>query len=158
MEYSQQGFFRGPYDAFLVKRQKDNGKNFLSLFFCLQIPRMVLMIKNVFVSGQMHVLFVPDEEMPDEDYSFFEAMQAQAERIELLEEQNDALIRQERILLQLLELSSQAGRNIAENLNELKEILAEYPNGASLQELARRMESFIQQDRETSPGKERTEF
>ncbi|WGK68984.1 hypothetical protein P0082_10935 [Candidatus Haliotispira prima] len=84
---------------------------------------MAAMIKNVFVSGQMHVLFVPDEEEFDEDHNLFEALQAQAERIELLEEQNDALIRQEHILLQLLELSSKTSREITDSLIELRNIL-----------------------------------
>ena len=90
------------------------------------MPKMATMIKNVFVSGKMHTLFVPNEEdFDNDDYNIFEALQAQAERIELLEEQNDALTRQGHLLLQLLELSSQTGHIIKESLTELKNILSE---------------------------------
>ena len=107
------------------------------------MPKMAMMIKNVFVSGQIHVLFVPNEEDFDDDYNLFEALQAQAERIELLEEQNQVLLRQERILLRLLELSSQTGRAITDSLMELKNILNDESDAASLQELARRLETKI---------------
>ena len=108
------------------------------------MPRMSTMIKNVFVSGRMHALFVPNEEDFDDEYNIFEALQAQAERIELLEEQNDALVRQGHLLLQLLELSSQTGHVIKESLAELKNLLnEENTTNSNLLELANRLQSNI---------------
>ncbi|MEM9423645.1 MAG: hypothetical protein AAF975_02505 [Spirochaetota bacterium] len=104
---------------------------------------MAAMVKNVFVDGQMQTLLVPlvphdDDPDDDDDLSIFEALQAQAQQIELLEEQNNALMRQERVLLQLLELSSQTGQVITESLLELKNLLNSEPDPESLQELAQR--------------------
>ncbi len=105
----------------------------------------------------MHTLFVPEaDDFDDEDFGLFEALQAQAERIELLEEQNDALIRQERILLQLLELSSKTGRAITDSLMELKNILAEdEPETITLKELAQRVEASLPPN-ENNPNNECT--
>ena len=79
------------------------------------------MVKNIFVHGRMQVLLVPEEKDSSDEYSLIEALQAQEERIELLEEQNNALVRQEQILLQLLEISSQTSRVLTDSLMDLKD-------------------------------------
>lgn len=87
-------------------------------------------MKNVIVRGRMHVLYVAEEEPIDESsYNVFDALQVQAEHIKLLEEQNSALIRQEKILLRLLELSSKSDQ--VENLVELKRMISSYYDNSS---------------------------
>jgi hypothetical protein len=67
------------------------------------------MIHNVLLNGKISTLLVVEDE--EADYSVnpvFEALKQQAERIELLEQQNSSLIKQEEILLNILELSTKA--------------------------------------------------
>jgi len=67
------------------------------------------MIHNVMLNGKINTLLVVED--GDDDYSvnpLFEALKQQAERIELLEQQNSSLIKQEEILLSILELSTKA--------------------------------------------------
>ncbi|MBI9098867.1 MAG: hypothetical protein JEY91_10350 [Spirochaetaceae bacterium] len=67
------------------------------------------MIHNVLLNGKINTLFVVEDS--ESDYvvnPLFEALTQQAERIELLEQQNSSLIKQEEILLNILELSTKA--------------------------------------------------
>jgi len=67
------------------------------------------MIHNVLLNGKINTLLVVEDS--EADYSvnpLFEALKQQAERIELLEQQNSSLIKQEEILLNILELSTKA--------------------------------------------------
>ena len=70
------------------------------------------------------MLLVPEEEALGEEYNIFETLQAQTERIELLEEQNAALIRQEKLLLEILELSKKTEQEVTESLSELRMFFA----------------------------------
>lgn len=72
------------------------------------------MIHNVLLNGKINTLLVMED--GEVDYSInplFEALKQQAERIELLEQQNSSLIKQEEILLSLLELSAKTAGNIS---------------------------------------------
>lgn len=67
------------------------------------------MIHNVLINGKINTLLVVED--GESDYTvnpLFEALKQQAERIELLEQQNSSLIKQEEILLSILELSTKA--------------------------------------------------
>lgn len=67
------------------------------------------MIHNVMLNGKINTLLVVED--GESDYAvnpLFEALKQQAERIELLEQQNNSLIKQEEILLSILELSTKA--------------------------------------------------
>lgn len=68
-----------------------------------------LMIHNVLLNGKINTLLVVED--GEADYTvnpLFEALKQQAERIELLEQQNSSLIKQEEILLNILEISTKA--------------------------------------------------
>ena len=72
------------------------------------------MIHNVLLNGKINTLLVVEDE--ESDYTvnpLFEALKQQAERIELLEQQNSSLIKQEEILLSILEMSTKA---VSDNL------------------------------------------
>jgi len=67
------------------------------------------MIHNVLLNGKINTLLVVEDE--ESDYTvnpLFEALKQQAERIDLLEQQNSSLIKQEEILLSILEMSTKA--------------------------------------------------
>ncbi len=67
------------------------------------------MIRNVFLNGKINTLLVVEDEAVDYSVNpLFEAIKQQAERIELLEQQNSSLIKQEEILLNILDLSARA--------------------------------------------------
>ncbi|MCP4160820.1 MAG: hypothetical protein GY760_12170 [Deltaproteobacteria bacterium] len=67
------------------------------------------MIRNVYLNGKINTLLVVEDEAVEYSVNpLFEAIKQQAERIELLEEQNRSLIKQEEILLSILELSTRA--------------------------------------------------
>ncbi|MBN2658416.1 MAG: hypothetical protein JXR86_15260 [Spirochaetales bacterium] len=82
------------------------------------------MIHNVMLNGKINTLLVVED--GDADYSvnpLFEALKQQAERIELLEQQNSSLIKQEEILLSILELSAKAASgNISVDLGSDEDI------------------------------------
>ena len=69
------------------------------------------------------MLLVPEEEA--EEYDIFETLQAQTERIEMLEKQNAALVRHEEYIFELLELSKKTENEIVERLWQLTNILAD---------------------------------
>jgi len=61
------------------------------------------------LNGKINTLLVVED--GEADYAvnpLFEALKQQAEKIELLEQQNSSLIKQEEILLSILELSAKA--------------------------------------------------
>ena len=69
------------------------------------------------------MLLVPEEEA--DEYDIFETLQAQTERIELLEKQNATLIRNEEQMFELLELSKKTESEIVERLWQLTNIVAD---------------------------------
>ena len=78
------------------------------------------MIRNVYLNGKISTLLVVEDEAVDYSINpLFEAIKQQAERIDLLEQQNSSLIKQEEILLNILELSTRAitGVDSIENIN-----------------------------------------
>lgn len=79
------------------------------------------MIRNVYLNGKIKTLFVMEEE-PGIEYThpLVEALKEQAERIELLEKQNRELMKQEKILLNLLEMSATSGDIMARSLKVLQ--------------------------------------
>ncbi len=81
----------------------------------------ILMIRNVYLNGKIKTLFVMEEE-PGVEYThpLVEALKEQAERIELLEKQNQELLKQEKILLNLLEMSATTGDIMARSLKVLQ--------------------------------------
>jgi len=79
------------------------------------------MIRNVFMNGKISTLFVMEEESSVEyTHPLVEALREQAERIELLEKQNQELLKQEKILLNLLEMSATTGDVMARSLKVLQ--------------------------------------
>lgn len=79
------------------------------------------MIRNVFLNGKISTLFVMEEESSVEyTHPLVEALKEQAERIELLEKQNQELLKQEKILLNLLEMSATTGDIMARSLKVLQ--------------------------------------
>ena len=79
------------------------------------------MIRNVYLNGKINTLFVMEEE-PGIEYThpLVEALKEQAERIEVLEKQNQELMKQEKILLNLLEMSATTGDIMARSLKVLQ--------------------------------------
>ncbi|MBF9017169.1 MULTISPECIES: hypothetical protein [unclassified Oceanispirochaeta] len=81
------------------------------------------MIRNVFMNGKISTLFVMEEESSVEyTHPLVEALKEQAERIELLEKQNQELLKQEQILLNLLEMSATTGDVMARSLKVLQDM------------------------------------
>ncbi len=79
------------------------------------------MIRNVYLNGTINTLFVMEDE-PGIEYThpLVEALKEQAERIDLLEKQNQELLKQEKILLNLLEMSATTGDVMARSLKVLQ--------------------------------------
>jgi len=81
------------------------------------------MIRNVFINGKIKTLLVMEEETGMEyTHPLVEALKEQAERIELLEKQNGELMKQEKMLLNLLELSATTGDIMAKSLKTLQNL------------------------------------
>ncbi|QEN08525.1 hypothetical protein EXM22_11210 [Oceanispirochaeta crateris] len=81
------------------------------------------MIRNVFINGTISTLFVMEEESGVEyTHPLVEALKEQADRIELLEKQNNELLKQEKILLNLLEMSATTGDIMARSLKVLQDM------------------------------------
>ena len=79
------------------------------------------MIRNVYINGKINTMLVMEEEGNTEYvHPLVEALREQAERISTLEEQNNNLIKQEKILLNLLELSATTGDIMARSLRSLE--------------------------------------
>ena len=78
------------------------------------------MIRNVYLNGKINTLLVMEEEGSTEYiHPLVEALREQAERISLLEKRNDDLMQQEKILLNLLEISATTGDIMARSLKSL---------------------------------------
>lgn len=93
------------------------------------------MIHNVLINGKINTLLVMED--GESEYAvnpLFEAIKQQAERIELLEQQNSSLIKQEEILLNILELSTKAATDSISG--ELDLIASPYAEEISLLEEA----------------------
>lgn len=81
------------------------------------------MIRNVYINGKIDTLLVMEEEgSTDFVHPLVEALREQAERISTLEQQNDDLMKQEKILLNLLELSASTGDIMARSLKSLENL------------------------------------
>lgn len=81
------------------------------------------MIRNVYINGKINTLLVMEEEEQTEYvHPLVEALKEQAERISTLEQQNNDLIKQEKILLNLLELSAMTGDIMAKSLKSLEKL------------------------------------
>ncbi|MDC7234358.1 MAG: hypothetical protein PQJ58_14085 [Spirochaetales bacterium] len=79
------------------------------------------MIRNVYMNGKINTMFVMEEEAGVEyTHPLVEALKEQAERIDLLEKQNSELLKQEKILLNLLEMSAVSGDVMARSLKILQ--------------------------------------
>ncbi len=98
----------------------------------MRTDTITLMIHNVLLNGKINTLLVVED--GEADYTvnpLFEALKQQAERIELLEQQNSSLIKQEEILLNILEISTKAAsggistEQIAEDIPYLEMITEE---------------------------------
>ncbi len=82
-----------------------------------------LMIRNVYLNGQIHTLLVLEEEdglAPTNP--ILEALKEQAERIETLEQQNSTLMKQEELLVNLLELTAKTGSVMVRSLESLQKL------------------------------------
>jgi len=108
-------------------RRRDNFVFFLcppgkvDCFYDLELLGLVQMIRNVFINGSISTLFVMEEESGVEyTHPLVEALKEQAERIDLLEKQNRELLKQEKILLNLLEMSATTGDIMARSLKVLQ--------------------------------------
>jgi len=76
------------------------------------------MVKNIYIDGQIQTLLVlQDESEMHSPNPVYQALQEQAERIDLLEQQNKALINQGEVLLKLLEISTETGNLMAHTLS-----------------------------------------
>ncbi len=79
------------------------------------------MIRNVYINGKINTLLVLEEEAENEYINpLVEALKEQAERISVLEKQNQDLMKQEQILLNLLEVSAATGDIMAQSLKSLE--------------------------------------
>ena len=93
------------------------------------------MIRNVFINGSISTLLVMEEESGVEyTHPLVEALKEQAERIDLLEKQNRELLKQEKILLNLLEMSATTGDIMARSLRVLQNMEAKETPGVILNE------------------------
>ena len=81
------------------------------------------MIRNVYLNGKINTLLVLEEEGENEYMNpLVEALREQAERISVLEKQNQDLMKQEKILLNLLEVSAATGDIMAQSLKSLESL------------------------------------
>jgi len=93
------------------------------------------MIRNVFINGSISTLLVMEEESGVEyTHPLVEALKEQAERIDLLEKQNRELLKQEKILLNLLEMSATTGDIMARSLRVLQNMEEKETPGVILNE------------------------
>ena len=84
------------------------------------------MVKRIFLDGRLHTFLVTDgdeDEFGEGGFPFLETLRAQAERIELLEQQNEVLQNQENALLSLLDLVSRTHDELRLEMAELKGLL-----------------------------------
>ena len=85
--------------------------------------RMGVMIRKVYVNGQVSTLLVFGDQNEDTSFNpILEALKEQAERIESLEEQNRELVKQEELLAHLLEMTARTGELMSRSLKTLKKL------------------------------------
>jgi len=85
--------------------------------------RMRVMIRKVFMNGQVSTLLVFEDTNDDTGFNpILEALKEQAERIESLEEQNRELVKQEELLAHLLEMTAQTGELMSRSLKALQRL------------------------------------
>lgn len=78
------------------------------------------MVRNIYINGQIKTLLVLQDEISQEAANpVYQALKEQAERIDMLEEQNQTLIQQGEVLLKLLEISAETGNMLSQSLNAL---------------------------------------
>ena len=81
------------------------------------------MIRKVYMNGQVSTLLVFEDQHEDPGFNpILETLKEQAERIESLEAQNRELIKQEEILLHLMEMTAQTSELMARSLQALRKI------------------------------------
>lgn len=83
---------------------------------------MKLMVKNIYLNGRMNTFLVYEDDGMVMQNPIFEILQEQAERIEMLEQQNNTLIEQEEVLLHLLDLTARTGSLMARNIKALEDL------------------------------------
>ena len=92
------------------------------------------MVHNIFLNGKISTVLVYEED--EEDFitsqnPIYEVIKEQAERIEMLEQQNNTLIEQEEVLLHLLEITAKTGTLMARNMKILEEMRKKLQDEAS---------------------------
>ncbi len=81
------------------------------------------MVRKVFLNGQVRTLLVLEDQQDEPVFNpILETLSEQAERIASLEAQNRELIRQEEILIQLVEITTQTGELMSRSLRALKKL------------------------------------
>ena len=85
--------------------------------------RMPVMIRKVYMNGQVSTLLVFEDNSDDTGFNpILEALKEQAERIESLEEQNRELVKQEELLASLMEMTAQTGELMSRSLKALERL------------------------------------
>ena len=81
------------------------------------------MIRKVFMNGQVSTLLVFEDNNEETGFNpILEALKEQAERIESLEEQNRELVKQEELLVSLMEMTAQTGELMSRSLKALERL------------------------------------
>ncbi len=83
------------------------------------------MVRNVFMNGKISTLLVFEDTAEDVFFNpVLETLRDQADRIEVLEEQNRMLAQQEALLTHLLEITIQTGELMGRSLETLERMRA----------------------------------
>lgn len=94
------------------------------------------MVRNIYLNGQIKTLLVLQDEVTEETGNpVYQALKEQAERIDMLEQQNQTLIQQGEVLLKLLEISAETGNLLSHSLNALSPVEDEEEFLSETQEL-----------------------
>lgn len=84
---------------------------------------MRVMIRKVYMHGQVSTLLVFEDQGEETGFNpILEALKEQAERIECLEAQNRDLVKQEKILVHLVEMTAQTGELMSRSLKALERL------------------------------------
>lgn len=79
-----------------------------------------MMVRNIYLNGRMNTFLVYEDDGMASQNPVFAILQEQAERIEMLEQQNHTLIEQEEVLLHLLDITSRTSSLMARNIKALE--------------------------------------
>jgi hypothetical protein len=90
--------------------------------YARELLSLKAMVKNIYLNGRMNTFLVYEDEGGTLQNPIFAILQEQAERIEMLEQQNNTLIEQEEVLLHLLDLTARTGSLMARNIKALEDI------------------------------------